>query len=792
MRLRSALARLAVVVLVVAGGWLGGAGSQPVAAAAPDLTLVASARYDVDPGHHRVRVSVAIAATNHHADTVIRRFWFDHANLAVLPGTTNFGIRAVGSLVHPTVRVASRSGGQTLLRIGFGTRLDSGRTLNLQLTFDLPDPGGWPDRDVRIGNVIATFPVWAFGSTDTPGGSVTVVMPAGFRVEALGGPFAGPTLAPGGAQVFSATGLSRPLAFFAYILADRPGAYAITPLNMTIAGEGLPLVVETWQDDAAFGRRTATLLRRALPALGGAIGVPVPLARAWASGSPGVGPLTVREAVTRAGGGYAAALDPATGRIEVAYDAQPFVVLHEASHIWFNGWLLADRWAAEGFASYYASQVAKPLKVPVPSDALTTSLLAAKVPLNAWQPEGAGPRGFGGPTQDAYAFAASRRLAELIAQRAGAAGLTRVWAAAAAGESADQPVHGSGEVERNVGGPAGPVPGGEPSAEPSAQPSAEPSAQPSAEPSTQPSAEPSAQPSAEPSTSAEPAATPGPSASAGTSMDTGPYTGTRTGTDQGTGGPAAAMQRDTPAPDWRGLLDLLETRTNATYDDLWRTWVVRPDEAALLDARATARAAYAAAVTDAGDWELPRAIRTALDHWQFAEATTMIGKARAVLAARPGLEARAAAVGLTLPPTLRDAFERQGPEAAQTEVAAESAAIERVASDLRSEPVDPGIVASIGLLGETPAVQMAQARTAFASGDLAGAVTAADQASDTWLGATEAGRGRLAIAAAGLAAFGLLMLAWSRRRRPRPPVRQARRAMARSTTTSDPRRPDSR
>ena len=38
--------------------------------------------------------------------------------------------------------------------------------------------------------------------------------------------------------------------------------------------------------------------------------------------------------------------------------------------------------------------------------------------------------------------------------------------------------------------------------------------------------------------------------------------------------------------DWRGLLDLLEARTDTTYDDLWRTWVARPEDVPLLDARA--------------------------------------------------------------------------------------------------------------------------------------------------------------------------------------------------------------
>jgi hypothetical protein len=276
----------------------------------------------------------------------------------------------------------------------------------------------------------------------------------------------------------------------------------------------------------------------------------------------------------------------------------------------------------------------------------------------------------------------------------------------------------------------------------------------------------------------------GTASGSGTGMDAGPYAGT--GADTNTGAATNPIQRDAPAPDWRTFLDLLETHTDATYADLWRAWVVRPEEAALLDARATARSAYATAVTEAGDWELPRAIRTALDHWRFDEATAMIAKARAVLAARSDLEADATAAGLTLPSTLRETFERQGPEAAQLELASETTAIARIAADAGSKPLDANIVDSIGLIGDSSDAQIARARTTFAAGDLTAAVGAADTAHDAWLGATERGRGRLAVAAAVLAAFGLILLAWSRRRRPPPPVRVTRSAMARAAGPGRP------
>ena len=74
------------------------------------------------------------------------------------------------------------------------------------------------------------------------------------------------------------------------------------------------------------------------------------------------------------------------------------------------------------------------------------------------------------------------------------------------------------------------------------------------------------------------------------------------------------------APDWRGLLDLLEDRTGKPFDDLWRAWVVRPEEAALLDARAAARASYARTIALADGWAIPRAARDAMRAWRFDAA----------------------------------------------------------------------------------------------------------------------------------------------------------------------------
>src|SRR6185312_11798058 len=110
-------------------------------------------------------------------------------------------------------------------------------------------------------------------------------------------------------------------------------------------------------------------------------------------------------------------------------------------------------------------------------------------------------------------------------------------------------------------------------------------------------------------------------------------------------------------PDWRTLLDLIETRTGKDLTDLWRTWVVRPEDEPLLDRRKTVRAAYRTLVQEAGDWALPQTIRVALDHWQFDQAEEQIARTRTVLGSRPALQTAADGIGIQLPPTLRTVFE---------------------------------------------------------------------------------------------------------------------------------------
>ncbi len=405
--------------------------APPAVAASSGFTMTADARYVVDPAKRRVHVGVDISATNHRSDTKTHRYFFDRAFLAVQPGTTAFKVSSHGA--KPTVRVARRTSTYTLLQIDFGTQLGAGASRGFRLTFDIADPGGSPTRTTRIGTSLVSFGAWGFGSAGNPGGSVTVQFPAGFSVEVDGSALGKPTTDAAGTITYASGRLADPLRFFASFVADRPGAYSETTLQVPINGRSVAIKIRAWPDDPAWAKRVSGLLTRALPALAADIGLPWPIDR----------PLIVSEAISRNTNGFAGRYNPQSGQIEIAYYASTFAILHEAAHAWFDGSLLADRWATEGFASWYALRAASAIgEKGVTGDALTPALDKLRIPLNAWGAPGVSDKA----TEDAE-FAAALKLATLVGERAGADGLRDVWRSIHEGRGAYQPIGTQASLE---------------------------------------------------------------------------------------------------------------------------------------------------------------------------------------------------------------------------------------------------------------------------------------------------------------------------------------------------------
>lgn len=626
--------------------------SAPVALAGGGLVTVMDATYDVRPEDSLVHVTVDAESTSFERDAPEGPVYYAGLSMSIPPGSTNIQATADGEPLPLTI---TPSADETRLDIGFSEQVLLGDSFAYQLTFDMVDLGGAADRDFRIGHSVVAFPVWAFGSPEADGSSVAVLLPPTFTPSVYGGPLAESTEADG--SVVLTADVSDTPSWFAYVTAERPGIFTATPFSVALGQDDATGQVMAWDDDPDWGGRTLDLMLQGLPALHELIGLEWPV----------FGDLKVEESANRLGD-YAGIYNRQTEKINVRYDADGTVTLHEAAHVWFNSDLFRDRWIGEAWAEFYAVQSAEMIGVGGETFELTDDLLAAQIPLNDWE-------GIGAENRDVeqFAYAASFHLAELIFERTDLDGLRATWRAAEDGEMAYQPIHPADAPEAGV---------------------------------------------------------------------------------------APTVE------DWQRLLDLLEERTGATYDDLWTTWVVDPTENVQVVERAAAREQYHAVVDAAGEWELPTTIRTNMGSWQFDAATAQLDTADRVLDLAAERDQLADDLGLDPPDELQVAFEGSGGlDAALTEANKELFALELIADATHGLEADLEPLQQIGLLFAEPEVDLAAAESAWESGDHGEATDRADAVLTTLEEADDRGGERVAIGGAVLLVALGGTAVWARRRR---------------------------
>jgi len=202
-----------------------------------------------------------------------------------------------------------------------------------------------------------------------------------------------------------------------------------------VGGTPAALKVRAWQDDAEWGTTMSALMTDGLPELQRLIGLPY--------AAPDV--LTIEEAATSRLGEYAGVYNNLTGTIRVRYDADAYVGLHEAAHLWFNPDLIQDRWIGEAYAEFYGVQAAKAIGATGSEFNLTDDLTPFKIALNDWGEIGTVEAGV-----EEYAYAASYHVALLVFDRSNVAGLQSVWRGVDGAEMAYQPAHGSGSPQTGV------------------------------------------------------------------------------------------------------------------------------------------------------------------------------------------------------------------------------------------------------------------------------------------------------------------------------------------------------
>ena len=242
----------------------------------------------------------------------------------------------------------------------------------------------------------------------------------------------------------------------------------------------------------------------------------------------------------------------------------------------------------------------------------------------------------------------------------------------------------------------------------------------------------------------------------------------------GAGQPETVGRED----DWRRFLDLTQPLDEPDPEPVLQaltTYVLGGLSASEMSDRHAARQAYRELLAAGDGWTPPWYIREPMGTWLFRDAAPRMADATAVLALRDRVETAATAEGLVLGDQLEAAYE--GATDGFTQVTAlgqqQLDAVEAIAAARVKVDAPGDLVAQLGLLGETPpSAAYEAARTAFAAGDMALAISSAQSAASIVARAPVVGQERVVMGAIILAALVALLvfIVLLRRRRGRRPL----------------------
>ena len=387
--------------------------AQGTPAAVDGLDVATAATYVLDPAAREVRVGVDITAVNRMTDTAGLRYYYPGVNLAVQPEASSITADQGGASDRTTTEPRT---GYRLLAVQFHASLYEGEAAHVHLDYTLPAGAPRSASGVRVGAAYSTFVVWSFGDR----GTVEVDAPSAFDVTTSGATLA-ESVGEGGQHVLAAT-VADPGSWYAWINARNDAALTTTTLELPGNEQ---VVVRAWPEDPTWRRRVAQVLTTGIPVLLSKVGLPWPVS----------GRLTVLEVSAALLEGYAGFNSASAHEITVSENLDPLTIIHEASHAWFNESLFADRWITEGLANEYAYRTLKAIGVSAsgPADVRTTAAVA--FPLDTW----GSPAPIKTRTQDAHeqwAYDAAWTVIREVVTKVGEPGMSKVFAAAAAGTTA--------------------------------------------------------------------------------------------------------------------------------------------------------------------------------------------------------------------------------------------------------------------------------------------------------------------------------------------------------------------
>ncbi len=280
----------------------------PLPAHAADTSTVYEAL--VDEGIVRVTVSTAAGA------------------ISLPPGATNVSATIDGEPVEPTIVEGPSA-------IGVGVDEPGA----LVVAFDLPNSSSDAADTIKANAAYVWFPTWVWG--DPGAASVEIRVPSDFQIKVDGAVLE--TAQVDGWTVMSAREITDPAGWDVTVSARKDGSL-VTEIAQV---DDFTYVIRSWPGEDAWVTRMRSLLDLALPELADLTGIDDPIGR----------PLVVAQSTDPQRNGFDGWYVAATDTIEVGTDPDVHVLVHEASHAWFNDTITSERWFAEGLAEAYTALV---------------------------------------------------------------------------------------------------------------------------------------------------------------------------------------------------------------------------------------------------------------------------------------------------------------------------------------------------------------------------------------------------------------------------------------------------
>ncbi|MEA2673639.1 MAG: hypothetical protein QOI92_831, partial [Chloroflexota bacterium] len=305
-----------------------------LAYAASPLRVHADTIYTLDPGAGRVHVEVDFKVTDLKPNSAQFIYFYRDLSFAIQPEATS--VRASGS-ASSVATTKHKYYVEALVHLR--ANLYYRQSASFAVRYDLVGGAPRSTSPIRVGEAFATFGVWAWG--DVGRSTVEVDTPAGY-VNTIDGDPLFAKIGAGGRVLTAAP--KDPNTFFAIVSSEDSAAYGSTRISLP---GGVEIVIKAWPEDQLWDTTVGGTLRKAMPELENLIGLPWPVAH----------DLDVQERYTPALEGYAGFYLMDQQRIEVTEDLDPVVIVHEASHAWFNENLFSERWLYEGLAEEYAWRV---------------------------------------------------------------------------------------------------------------------------------------------------------------------------------------------------------------------------------------------------------------------------------------------------------------------------------------------------------------------------------------------------------------------------------------------------